>query len=179
MQGIVSLLESKYIEKIIGIQESLGKLFNENWSKKLFFPHFSWHVAEDYQQDKIETKIIEIASSIKSFNVKTAGLGIFTGQNPVLYLSLVQTHELLRLHKQLWNEFNKLARNSIDYYQPNSWVPHISLAYGNSFSNCIDKVMKELSNEDFKWEINVDNISFIDATDDNNWKMKYRSTLRI
>ncbi|NHJ86138.1 MAG: 2'-5' RNA ligase family protein, partial [Asgard group archaeon] len=125
------------------------------------FPHFSWQVAEDYKWDRLENELDKLAYEIPPFKISTAGLGIFTGESPVLFIGVVKTEQLIAIHKKITTQLSSLAIKPLQYYFPEHWVPHISLAYGDLKKNNIGKVIEWLAFEPLYMEINIDNIAFI------------------
>jgi len=117
--------------------------------------------------------MIDIANETKPFNINTAGLGIFTGDYPVLFIPLVKTDKLITMHKKVWELFKSVGDGRSNYYHPGSWVPHISLAHTDLNKENIGNVMKYLTFENFNWEITVDNIAFIYKPTDSIGRLKY------
>ena len=90
MDGIVSLLDSKHNQLIEELWAELKREFTVQGVYVTPYPHFSYHVAQVYDVDKIEPVLQRITSNITTFNVKTSGLGVFTGTSPVLYIPVVR-----------------------------------------------------------------------------------------
>ncbi len=53
-------------------------------------PHFSWQGAQDYPVSEVDQILTETTQQMAPFITRTAGLGLFTGPVPVLYLALVK-----------------------------------------------------------------------------------------
>jgi 2'-5' RNA ligase len=98
---------------------------------------------------------------MSKFHVKTAGLGIFTGTKPVLYIPVVRSPQLTELHREFWPEICKTASGVLSYYAPNMWMPHITIAQGDINHDRLPHVIQLLSERDFAWDITVDNLAVI------------------
>jgi 2'-5' RNA ligase len=91
-------------------------------------PHLSWLSAEEYQLEPVEMILHQMAEEMSPFILRTAGLGIFTGRQPVVYIVLVKDERLLKMHKHLWELTLPYASRPNLYYNPDQWIPHITLA---------------------------------------------------
>ena len=105
-----------------------------------------------------------LAANSKPFRVWTSGLGLFTQPVPVLYVSLVRSPELSRYQRWTWWEVHPAASGSLDYYLPERWVPHITLAQQGLSSEKLAGAVRLLGGRDFHWPIEIDNIAYVDGT---------------
>lgn len=62
-------------------------------------PHFSCQFAGEYDARSAQTALKDLAEKIGPFKTRTAGLGMFTGPAPVLYLTVVKNECLFKIHK--------------------------------------------------------------------------------
>ncbi len=124
-------------------------------------PHFSWQTAEGYNIDQMEAALQELTITITPFTVRTAGIGIFTGEIPVFYLALVKNSQLLNLHKTIWDRITPFSRKVNDLYDPEYWIPHISLAYRDITPAKLSCALEGLIYSPLEMEIIVDNLSVI------------------
>ena len=161
MHGLVSLLDGTYYSLVEDLWKELEDQFGLVGIKVTPYPHFSWQVAQDYNLDKIESLMLKVAKKIKPFKVRTTGLGIFAGKNLILYITITINKGLIATHELIFNYFNKISHNLVQYYSPSIWVPHISLAYTDLTKDNIGEVVKYLSTRDYHWEIEINNIAFI------------------
>jgi hypothetical protein len=86
MHGIVTLLDNEHYQLVEDLWTELKREFSVDGVYVTPYPHFSYHAAQDYDVDKIESVLERIASNITTFKVRTSGLAIFTGASPVLYI---------------------------------------------------------------------------------------------
>ena len=118
MHGIVSLLDSKHNQFIEELWAELKQEFSVDGVYITPYPHFSYHVAQDYDVDKVEPILQRITSNITTFKVRTSGLGVFTGASPVLYIPVVRSLELTQLHQELWEQISTASSGIVEYYHP-------------------------------------------------------------
>jgi 2'-5' RNA ligase len=164
MDGIVSILDDEHNKQVTEIWAGLDGQFGLRGIYVTPFPHFTYHVAEHYEVAQIDTVLKRFASEHAGFTVKTAGLGVFTGAHPVVYISLVRSPELSQFHKMLWDELGDAGVGVYDHYKPEGWVPHITLAISDVDTVNLPHIMKFLSKRDFYWEIPVHAISLVYST---------------
>lgn len=129
------------------------------------YPHFSWFASEDIVWSPARRKLARIARKIKPFKVRTAGLGIFSGPVPVLYVALVKSPELLEIHRAMWKRMEKHLVKPLDYYSPEEWMPHITIAHGDLDPAKISCAVEDFAFESVKFEVAINNISVIYHSD--------------
>ena len=161
MHGLVSLLPEPYYKKVTDLWDELEEKHGLTGIKVTPYPHFSWQIAEDYDLEKLQKIVQETTSESAPLKVHTGGIGIFTGPNPVIFISVVKSQALMKLHARIWERAGKAGRNISSLYSPNTWMPHISLAYEDVNQSNIAAVMNELFFRSFSWEMSIDNIAFI------------------
>ena len=159
--GIVSLLDSDHNKLIEELWANLEREFSVHGVYVTLYPHFSYHVAQDYDVDKIEPVLKRITSNISTFKVRTSGSGIFTGASPVLYIPIVRSLELTQLQQELWEQISTASSDIVEYYHPDQWVPHITIGFGDISKDNLSQIIPFLAERDFSWEITINNIALI------------------
>jgi 2'-5' RNA ligase len=159
--GVVSLLDDEHYALVEHLWDELRAKLGECGLCKMPFPHFSYHVAEQYDVDLVESVLPRLASHRATFRVRTAGLGVFSGDHPVLYVPVVRNPALSTLHQRLWQELAEASTGTLEYYHPERWMPHITLADGDVLKDHLPDVVHLLSARAFNWEIEVTNLSLI------------------
>jgi 2'-5' RNA ligase len=124
-------------------------------------PHFSWQVAEYFEKEKVYQILSNFSRSITPFIVKTAGLGIFTGLDPVMYLPIVKSQKIFEIHAWLWEYLSPYANGVNPYYEVSEWIPHITLASNDATPQNLACAVADLSSMDLQFEILVNNFALI------------------
>lgn len=161
MQGIVTCFDEAFNQKIEVIWRDLENQFGLENAVLPKIPHFSYHVATDYDIPAIKQAMEVIGNSMQAFSIQTSGIGIFTGMYPVVYLPIAMTTELARLHEQIWKGVNSHSQNSQIYYVPQQWMPHITLVQGKFDSQVLGRMIELLNRDSYQWTIHVDNLSLL------------------
>jgi 2'-5' RNA ligase len=174
MHGLVSLLPTPYYERVEDLWNELEDTFGLRGIRVTPYPHFSWQIAGEYDFAALEAAIGRITAETPPFNVRTAGLSLFTGPRPVLYIPVVKDEPLLKLHARIWEAALAASQDASPYYSPPAWMPHISLAYEDLTPENIGAVMEALAFRSFAWEMTIDNIALIYEPDGETGALKFK-----
>jgi hypothetical protein len=128
MQGIVSLLDDSSAMAVQSLWRDLERNFGLKGIHAAQFPHISYHVAQSYDTVLVEPALAERVRRLRPLHVRTAGLGLFNGDDPVLVVPVVRSPTLDRLHAAVCSTVDPLAIAANRYYDRHQWLPHISLA---------------------------------------------------
>ena len=162
MQGVVSLLDDEHYKQIEGVWEELSQKFGVRGIYATPFPHFTYQVSEEYDPKAVESALQRIAAQSEPFVVRTGGLGVFTAAKPVLYVPVVRAPALDRLHAEIWRLLGGTPEGgAAQYYAPDMWLPHITLAHGDIDADQLAEVVRLLVRRNFHWEMEVNNLSYI------------------
>jgi hypothetical protein len=157
MHAIVSFLPEQQYRQVERLWTELQGAFSVRGVYITPYPHFSYHVAQHYDLDKVVPVLKRIASNIATFQVRTSGIGIFTSASPIIYIRVVRSLELSQLNEEIWKELSSAS--------PAQWMPHITIGFGDITSENLPGIMHWLSERDFTWEFTVDNLAIIYDTD--------------
>ena len=161
--GVVALLDERHNQLVAEIWDRLRHEAGIPLPQPAL-PHFSYHVAERYKAPALETALRGLAANSKPFRAWTSGLGVFTQPVPVLYVAVVRSPELSRYQRWAWWEVHPTANGSLDYYLPERWVPHITLAQQGLTPENLAEAIRLLAGRDFHWPLDIDNISYVDGS---------------
>jgi 2'-5' RNA ligase len=177
MHGIVSLLPSPFDEEVRNIWQHLEDEFGLQGIKTTPFPHFSWQIGS-YPIVALERKMIEVCREFSPFEIRTAGIGVFTGARPVIYIPIVKSPLLFSLHQIIWDKFSEIGEEINHLYHPDQWTPHISLAYEDIKKDNIGDVMTWLAEQTVSWEMIIDNLAFIYEPEGRIGELKFQIPLQ-
>jgi|WetSurMetagenome_2_1015567.scaffolds.fasta_scaffold19184_4 2'-5' RNA ligase len=173
MHGIVSLLPSPFNEEVRNIWKHLDDEFGLQGIKLTPFPHFSWQIGS-YPLQELEKRMIEVSREFSPFEIRTAGIGVFTGARPVIYIPVVKSPLLFSLHQMIWDKFSEVGEGVNHLYHPDRWTPHISLAYEDIKEYNIGDVMTWLAEQNVSWEMKIDNLAFIHEPEGKIGELKFQ-----
>lgn len=161
MHGLVTVLEGVHEERVRQLWAGLRRRFGVGSSAVVHFPHFSYHVAEAYDFERVTAVLRHIAAQTAPFTVNATGVGIFSGEEPVLYVPVARSRALDALHTNVWTAVDSLSRNSVAYYAPDGWFPHITLGHDDVTAENLGAIVAWLNEQPLTWSIPVNNIAVL------------------
>jgi 2'-5' RNA ligase len=161
MDGIVTLLQPEQEELVQDIWRELREECGLGGIEIGPIPHFSWIVAERFHLSRAGGLLEIFARNTAAFTVRTVGLGLFVRPDPVIYLPLVKNKDLLEFHAALWADIYPLGSGVNLHYDPESWMPHITLALWDLTPDSVQCALSRIMTRDVSLEILVDNLAVI------------------
>ena len=129
MQGLVSILPQPYYDHVLEIWDDLEAKFGLKGIRVTPLPHFTWQVADQYQVPELLKSMRSIAANTPPMEVCVKSAEAFVSDNPVVFLKVLKSAPLLKLHFRLWLKCLPIGKEMNMLYSPPLWRPHISLAY--------------------------------------------------
>lgn len=166
MQGIATLLDGADRERIEAIWDELRRDFGVRGVHARRFPHFSYHVAAEYDLAGVRVKLGGLARMIRPFTVRTSGIGIFTRKQPVIYLPVARTPALETLRQRIARSVEGIADAPNDYYAEDIWIPHVTIAEGDVDLLVLPEIVRRFGERNLQWEMPATNIAVIHAAED-------------
>lgn len=90
-------------------------------------PHMTILTCENMRFEALRDQLEEFITHQPPLTVQFHSLGVFKGDEAVIYLAPVTTRPLLDFHARLWEIIAPYSANPNALYQPGSWVPHVTL----------------------------------------------------
>ncbi len=162
MNAIVSLLDEEHDRIVRDLWDELDHDFGVTSQYANPFTHFSYHVANDYELDALRPMLDGLVHDHAPFTITTAGLGVFTGTRPVLFVPVVRSPDLDALHTALWSRCTAAFGVGLPFYAPDAWVPHVTLAQGPAAVERFPDVVRAMAHRDFAWRLRIDNLAVIE-----------------
>jgi 2'-5' RNA ligase len=158
---VVSMLDPEHYQQVKDLWAELAKKFGVTGIYVSSRPHITFQIATSYEVKSLESILQRFAAGKTSLKVRTSGLGLFTGSEPILYIPVVRSPELTQFHEALWQEFSRTVSSIEDLYHPSRWIPHITIGIGDMNKRNLSQIIRFLADRDFNWEITLDNIVLV------------------
>jgi 2'-5' RNA ligase len=158
MQSIISKLDPETSSTVRRFWQILYEKCGLTAIYSLPTPHVTWFAAESLELDRIPPILANIASRKTPFTLHTFGLGIFTGEQPVLYLPMVKSFEMIDLHGEIWDQIEPYSQDPKIYYSPRLWVPHITLALRDLSQETLSCAVEAIGFEPIELFVMIDNL---------------------
>ena len=124
--------------------------------------HIGLALFDQYDQSLIDQILPEFANSINQFNLNFQGIGIFPGTAPVVFLSPLFSKKLRKIHKEMHNRIKNIIKENLDYYKPNKWIPHCTIAIYFEKNN-LGKITEEMNKIQFPFKVKITEIRLIEV----------------
>ena len=128
-------------------------------------PHFTWFASDSLDVSSSALMLSKLTANAKPLSIHTFGLGLFTGEHPVLYLPMVKSEEMLRLHREIWDLAVPYCEGPKHYYSPAFWIPHITLALKDLTRENIACGLNKIAFETIEYYVTIDSLSIAEYVD--------------
>lgn len=162
MSSVVSPLPDAHTEQIRERRRAIDDQLGVSSPLDSPAPHITYQLAESYDTEALRPALEGLAEQFEPFTVRTNGVAVFTGTDPVVYVPVIRAQQLSRLHATVWDAVTETATETVAYYRPPQWVPHITI--GHVDSDDVGAVVDFLQQDDFCWEFTVDTIGYLDGS---------------
>ena len=170
MQAIVTAIDDPDRDAIENIWGELKAVFGLKGVAGSTQPHLTYQTAERYDAT-LDAALRDVAESTTRFEIETHGIGVFRGQETVLYLHLTESAQLSDVHARLWDATRSAATNVTNVYAPPTWAPHLTIAAGEVPADQLEQILRFLDTRPSAWRIPVTNICVIpDSTAGREWR---------
>lgn len=167
MEAVVSLLDEEHFRAIEEIWAELERALDVRVVReRVPFPHVSYQGADRYDAERLDAALQRVARDTSPFTIETAGLGIFTGPLPVLYISVVRSPALAAFHERVWRELAGAGTNVSELYSAEHWMPHITLAQWDVTPESLSDIMRLLAGHPFSWQVPLTNLAYVESESD-------------
>jgi 2'-5' RNA ligase len=167
LHGVGSLLDPASTSRVRDLWSRIEREFGERGVLVMPHPHVSFQVARDYDRPALEAALERFAEETAPIVIRTTGLGTFQGEWPVVFVAVEKDATLRAFQQRVWEAGLPSARGAFDYYRPDTWVPHITLAHGDEPtsvplpSDRVERILASLASEEFRWTVSLDNLTLV------------------
>lgn len=163
MIGIVALFDEENSSYIRGLWTSITQEFGFSGTHADSSPHLSFHVADRYDLEATQTRLKSLVCSVPVLEAPTTnGIGVFAGEDQVVYLPVVRIPRLTVMQRAIFDEVHRHAEDENTYYRPETWVPHVTLGRWPAEQDVAADVVRFLLGKDLERDLRLDNLSMIE-----------------
>ena len=164
VHAVVSPLDEPATERFLGVTRSIEAALPPETARIAQIPNVSYHLACEYQLDRLPRALRSIADRTSGVSSRTSGIGMFLGNDVVVYLPVVRSPELSAVHVRVRDAARALVAAPSDddaYYEPGSWTPHITLARIPRRPEVVSAVMSGLVPLNLAWDLTIRDLALI------------------
>lgn len=110
-------------------------------------PHVTLAICDDADEARMCEIVEELSHEIPAHPVAFSSMGIFPGEQTVLFLAPVISEELLGAHRSVHERLPDFTQTPWKLYTPNRWVAHASLALKlphDGLRKAVDTIMENV-----------------------------------
>lgn len=166
MPGVIALLDPAHSAKVEALWDTMAREFAVPRGYSGGIPHITFHLG-NHDVDAGADKVVEtVARRTPPLVITTAGVGVFGGSPPVLYLAVARTTEVAALAAELSDALGAAGFPSSDpYFAPEKWIPHITIAHRNLTGLDLGPLLAWLVQQPLAWEIALSSLSIARETE--------------
>ena len=163
MYGIVTIVEGEGAAQIAGLWQDWRDRFGDDALRGFSLPHMTYHVAGDYDLDGVGALLEGLAAEVAPFEVPMNALSVLVAEE-VMVTCLAPAHSppLARLHGALWEPASRLGTKVVDLYAPETWRPHVTLAYEPVILEAASEIANALRERRLPSTLEVDHLAVIE-----------------
>jgi len=124
-------------------------------------PHITHVTAGNIERELLEEAMEQFAHLQEPIIIRTAGLGLFTGERKAIYVSVIRNPELTRFQNLLIGTLTGTLEEISEHNLINYWMPHISLLLPGMGDDRLAEVVDLFAQRDFTWEITLNQLTLL------------------
>jgi 2'-5' RNA ligase len=156
---IVSVLENKLYKDVRKIWKLFEKTYGSVGVQIFSHPHITFQGGKTDNPRQLKEDFQKTVSKIHPFEIEVSGIAHF--DKKVIYLKVEKTNGLIELNK-LINQFLKShCTGLLEYFTPENWIPHITLAIDDLTEENFEKAWNQLKHSKSKFKQKLHNICIV------------------
>ncbi|HEY9722683.1 MAG TPA: 2'-5' RNA ligase family protein [Oscillatoriaceae cyanobacterium] len=159
--GLVSLLEGTSERKLKALWAELQTEFGVRGGGPVPIAHLAYQVAGQYHVPALHDALARLARSRRPFTVQVSDVEVIEGPEPVIFLRVVRSSDLLSFQHDVWEGTYFAADELPPHYHPDRWVPHLTIANQRLSDGELARVIEFLTAKDLQWQLKIDNLALI------------------
>lgn len=162
MSTIALALHEPAAHRVRDLWAELEARFGLAGVRKVPFPHVTLLGFDGLGHGRVKALLETISQATPPLALRTAGLGLFGDPARILYAPVVKSPGLHDLHQQVLDGLARLGADVYRLYQPEWWVPHVTLAQGDPVTGSYGEAVEYLLREDLRLTFEVRNLTLFD-----------------
>jgi 2'-5' RNA ligase len=134
-------------------------------------PRLTWHIADNYNMTEIGDRLTNWCARKRAFWLQATGIGLFPAPEPVLYISVLKNPRLVYFHQSLFKLIRPFSINPSEYYSPEAWTPHVTLAFGKLPAQSLGCAVQNLAYDPFTIHFKVDQLTLVCQDSQEKWSV--------
>jgi 2'-5' RNA ligase len=163
--GIASLLTSEERDEVLRFWNVFEKNYNSVGVRSFDHLNLGFQGASCLSVASLKDELSKLCAKISPFEIKVDGFGFFEAQSKVVYLKVMKTKELIEIHKEINSTLAKCCENLFNFYTPENWVPHITLAMGDLSETSLENFKNRFKDYSPSFNQTISNLALVEFKD--------------
>ncbi len=178
MMGVIALLTGEAYQGARQIQDWMRE--EHGVTQPLFYqPHFTFAIGEKCGDRRVLIQALSaLAGETSPLEIRMTGLGIFPPPESVLYLPVPRSPGLAALHERISQLFFEIGCGNKFYYQPQNWIPHVTLASRNLTPDLLAAMVKGILPKPLPSTSRLACLGLVEEVEKDHWAICYEFPLQ-
>ncbi|MEM8535060.1 MAG: 2'-5' RNA ligase family protein [Chloroflexota bacterium] len=162
--GVSSDLTGNAYDAVMVLWRHLEHRYDLRMAQAAIRPHVTYVVGECRKPRALAKTLDQLALQIEPHEVHIDGVDVFEGRYPVIFLKVVRTAYLEQVHRQLYDAMKEAGLNVRKEYQPEHWVPHVTLAFQDVSPQSIAPILEDLATLSYHVKSRLASVDLVHVT---------------
>jgi 2'-5' RNA ligase/ribosomal protein S18 acetylase RimI-like enzyme len=177
LMAVITILNGEAYQQARQIQRWMQEE-HEISQPPLYQPHLTFAIGEKCGgRQALIQQLSALAGEIDPFEIAMTGLGIFSPK-PTLYLPVPRGPDLASLHERISQLFSEIGCGNKLYYQPQYWMPHITLASRDLTPERLGAIVPEMLSHTLPTTSRLACLVLVEEVEEDHWAICYEFPLR-
>ncbi len=162
--GITAIIQGELGEEIRKLWDMADPNYSVKGVKSFDYPNlgFQGGICED--ASSLEKELSDLCLSVRPFEISVEGFGFFEKPHKVVFLKVVKTEELKRIHTWIHDALERNCISTFRNYSPQNWTPHITIAMNDLSDESFRKVQQNLGGNHPSYKQRISRIQMVTYT---------------
>lgn len=145
--GLMTLLKGEIREEVLDLWNYLDVKYESKLAKAFYHPNISYQggICEDL--NTLISKLNAYDYPAK-FEIDIDGFDKFMNPQNTIYMKIIKNDKLIEFHNELSRILNDTCIKTFNLYNPENWIPHITIAMNDISEMNFHKSFDELRNKE-------------------------------
>ena len=163
--GIATLITGSERDEVLRYWDIFEKEYNSIGVRSCDHPNLGFQGGDCSNLDFLKDELSNLCNIISPFEMIVDGFGYFEAPSKVVYLQVMKTNELIEIHKEINIILSKSCISTFQYYTPEYWVPHITLAMDDLSETSFDTFKKRHKDTSPSFNQTISNLALVEFKD--------------
>ena len=164
--GVLSILEGNLLDDVTHFWKHFETKYGTKCFQSFDQPHLSFLGGYCREIAPVQNALAELCQTLNPFELRIDGFGYFDSPSKVIFLKVLPTEELRKMHRLLHDAFKQHCERVIEFYYPDKWTPHITVAMESLTDEDIQRARRDLSGLYPQYRQMISNVALIEIYDE-------------